>query len=115
MEKKMICICCPKGCHLVYKDGEVTGYSCLRGLNYGKQEATNPTRIVTSTVKVNSETIKVVPVKTNAPVPKDMIFKVMEEINKVSVSLPIKMNQVIVKDVLSLGVDIIATKEYLIA
>ncbi len=113
MEKNMICICCPKGCHLTYKDGEVTGNSCLRGLNYGKQEATNPTRIVTSTVEVNSKDVKVIPVKTNAPVPKNMIFKVMEEINKVKVNPPIAMNQVIIKDVLSLGVDIIATKEYL--
>ena len=35
----------------------------------------------------------------------------MAEINKLNVDLPIKMNQVLIKNVLSLGVDIIATKE----
>ncbi len=111
MEKEMICICCPRGCHLLYKDGEISGFSCLRGKEYGLQEAVAPKRVVTSTFKVNSSKINVLPCKTSGPIPKEKIFLVMDEINKISVDLPIKMNQVLIKDVLSLGVDIIATKE----
>lgn len=111
MEKDMICICCPKGCHLHYKNNEISGYTCLRGKEYGLQEAIAPKRIVTSTFKVNSSTINVLSCKTSGPIPKEKIFLVMAEINKLNVDLPIKMNQVLIKNVLSLGVDIIATKE----
>ena len=102
MEKDMICICCPKGCHLHYKNNEISGYTCLRGKEYGLQEAIAPKRIVTSTFKVNSSTINVLPCKTSGPIPKEKIFLVMAEINKLNVDLPIKMNQVLIKNVLSL-------------
>ena len=58
-----------------------------------------------------SSTVNVLPCKTSGPIPKEKIFLVMTEINKLNVDLPIKMNQVLIKNVLSLGVDIIATKE----
>jgi len=111
MKKEMICICCPKGCHLIYEDGNISGFSCSRGKSYGLQEAINPTRIVTSTVRVkNSKKIYVLPVKTSNPIPKDMIFSVMKEINKVDVCLPCKIGDVVIKNVLNLGVNIILTK-----
>ena len=57
MEKRdLICINCPLGCMLtVEMDGKevvsVSGNTCPRGEAYAKKEVTNPTRIVTSTVK----------------------------------------------------------------
>ena len=56
-EKNLICINCPLGCPLTVsmEDGEVKkveGNTCPRGEAYAKKELTNPTRIVTSTVKV---------------------------------------------------------------
>jgi CxxC motif-containing protein len=110
MEKQFICICCPRGCHLTYKDGVVTGNTCPRGAVYGVQEATNPTRIVTSTFKVNDKIIHVLPCKTSGPIPKGKIFEVMQEIDKVNIPLPVEEHQVIIANVLNLGVDIIATK-----
>ena len=52
--KEVICICCPKGCHLQVDeqhDYAVTGNGCQNGIGYGKEELTHPTRIVTSTVR----------------------------------------------------------------
>ena len=50
--KELICIVCPKGCHL-YVDEEnndfVTGNSCPRGAAYGQNEIRNPQRTLTST------------------------------------------------------------------
>ena len=53
--KELICIVCPRGCHLTVdenNDYAVSGNFCKRGEKYGKAEVTNPVRVVTSTVKV---------------------------------------------------------------
>ena len=55
MKQKLICIVCPMGCHLdvdVEDDYAVTGNQCKRGIAYAKKELTNPTRTITSTVKI---------------------------------------------------------------
>ena len=58
---ELICIVCPKGCHLKVdeeKDFAVTGNGCPRGAEYGKKELTNPTRVITSTVRVEGGAIR---------------------------------------------------------
>ncbi len=110
--KELICIICPKGCHLSIDDNlNVTGNTCNRGKVYAVKEVTNPERTLTSTVKVINSNIKRLPVVTSNPIPKSMIFKVMAEINKIEVTAPIKIRDVIIPNVLGLGVDIIASKE----
>ena len=75
------------GCPLVVTmDGgeviSVTGNTCKRGEIYGRKEVTNPTRIVTSTVRVKT----------------------------VEVAAPVHIGDVIMKDVAGTGVDVVATK-----
>jgi CxxC motif-containing protein len=113
MIKNLICIQCPRGCHLSIDTEtlEVTGNSCPRGAAYAKTEITDPKRTVTSTVKVRGAAIARCSVKTSAPIKKGMMMDVMKELDKVEIEAPVSMNQVIVKDVLSTGVDIISTKE----
>ena len=109
--KEIICITCPRGCHLqVDENLNVTGNMCPRGAIYAKAELTHPVRMVTSSVSVISESQSRLPVKTKDPIPKELIFKIMEEIEKVEVKAPIKIGDVIIKDVLGTGVDIVATK-----
>ena len=108
---ELICITCPRGCHLqVDENLNVSGNMCPRGAVYAKAELTHPVRMVTSSVSVVSEIATRLPVKTKDPIPKELIFKIMEEIEKVSVKAPIKIGDVIIKDVLGTGVDIVATK-----
>lgn len=111
MKKEYICIVCPKGCHIVVDGDNISGYTCLRGLNYVKQESIDPRRTLTTTVKVNDKNIRVCPVKSSDTLPKDKLFASMKEINKISVDLPIKLHQVVIKNILNTGVDIITTKE----
>ena len=111
MVKDFICIVCTRGCHIHVDVENITGYTCQRGLAYVKQELVDPKRTITSTIKVTDGNLKVVPVKTSKEISKDLIFKVMEEINKTVVKAPVKMNQVLIENVLNTGVDIIATKE----
>ena len=109
--KELICITCPRGCHLSVDDNlNVTGNMCPRGVIYAKAELTHPVRMVTSSVTINSKEQNRLPVKTKEPIPKELIFKVMEEISNVSVNAPIKIGDVIIKNVLECGVDIVATK-----
>lgn len=112
MIKELICISCPRGCHLqVDADNKkVTGNSCKRGEVYGLNEVTNPVRIVTSTVRVDGGELPVIPVKTNGAIPKPLNFECMKLINKVEVKAPIKMGYVIIKDVLGTGIDVIASR-----
>lgn len=113
MEKEMICIVCPRGCHLKVKDQKVEGNFCPRGEKYALSEITCPQRMLTSTVKIEAETLRRLPVITSKEIAKDMMFKVMEEINKLVVKAPIKMHQVLIENVLDTGADIIATREIL--
>ena len=112
--KEFICIVCPRGCHLkVDDDMNVTGNTCPRGKVYALNEITNPTRMITSTVAIDSEELNRVPVMTSSPIPKGKIFDVMQEINKVRIKAPVKIGDVVIENVLGLNSNIIATRNIL--
>lgn len=113
--REMICILCPRGCRIKVTKAEdgtikVENNYCPRGITYGETEVTNPVRMITSTVFITSSTHKLLPVVTNSPIPKGLIFDIMAEINKVHVKAPIKRGDVIIKNVLNTGSDIVASK-----
>ena len=112
MKKNLICINCPRGCNLEIdtKTLEVKGNFCPRGIEYAKNEITLPKRTITSTILVSNGIDKLVSCKTNKQIDKDKIFLVMKEINSTIVNAPIKIGDVLIKNILNTGVDIIATK-----
>ena len=116
MEKReLICIGCPLGCMVTVEmeNGEiksVTGNTCKRGEIYGRKEVTNPTRIVTSTVRVSGGSIEMVSVKTKEDIPKGKIFDCVKALKTVEVAAPVHIGDVIMKDVAGTGVDVVATK-----
>ncbi len=114
MKRELTCVACPLGCTVTveYNDTEVlsvTGNTCKRGEAYAKTEITNPTRSLTSSVKVNGGIHPVVPVKSSTPVPKTMLFECMEVINNTCVDAPVTLGQVIIENILDTGADIVAT------
>ena len=111
----LICIGCPLGCPLtVEMEGDevkaVSGNTCPRGDAYARKELTNPTRIVTSTVRVAGGTLAMVSVKTASDIPKGKIFDCVKALKDVEVKAPVKIGDVIVENVAGTGVNIIATK-----
>lgn len=118
MEKKeMICIVCPIGCHITVEEDKnsslgysVLGNKCIRGQKYGIEELTNPTRVITSTVKIINGLLNRLPVKTNGAIPKYMNFDCMKVINEVEVESPIKMGDIIIKNILGTGIDLVASR-----
>lgn len=111
--KELICIVCPKGCHLKVDDENgytVTGNGCPRGAEYGKKELTAPTRVITSTVRVTGGLYKRCPVKTDRPIPKELIFDAMKLLNDVDLTAPVKVGQVIIENILGTGANFIAAR-----
>lgn len=114
---ELVCIVCPKGCTMKIeeKDGElfVTGNSCKRGASFAVSEMTEPKRTVCTTVRTVFKNAPVIPVRVSSEIPKGRIFDVMREINAVTVSTPVGRNEAIIKNVLGLGADVIATSNIL--
>lgn len=111
--KELICITCPKGCHLQVDETRgyaVTGNRCPRGEAYGKAELTHPTRMVTSTVRCTGGSRPRCPVKTSRPVPKDQVFAVVAALDAVELTAPVRVGQLVISNVCGTGADIIATK-----
>jgi CxxC motif-containing protein len=79
--KHYICIVCPKSCELETDGTEVAGAGCKRGEKFALQEMVLPMRVITTTVKFNSEKqARVIPVKTASAVPLKDIPAIMEHI-----------------------------------
>lgn len=114
-QKELICIGCPMGCTLtITMDGghilEISGNTCPKGKAYGEKEVTNPSRTITSTVRVLGGESPLVPVKTRTEIPKDSIFACMEALHSVVVNAPVAAGDVLLEDVAGTGVPIVATK-----
>ncbi|MBR2053750.1 MAG: DUF1667 domain-containing protein [Clostridia bacterium] len=111
--KELVCIVCPKGCRLRVDEENgylVSGNSCVRGAEYGKNEILNPTRVLTSTVKMEGGLYRRCPVKTNIAVPKGKLFDIMNALNAVTLTAPVQVGQVVIENVCGTGADVIATK-----
>ena len=109
--KELICITCPKGCHLKVDEESfaVTGNSCPRGAVYGENELRNPVRVVTSTVIAEGPARRL-PVKTDRPIPKGRIFEVMDEIAKLRVKPPVAVGDILIPNVAGTDGNVVATK-----
>ena len=113
--QELICVVCPKGCVTkVWKENDsvkIEGKICKRGQAYLKQEYIEPKRILTSTVVVENSTKKRLPVRTAQAIPKKKMFPIMAQLAKVTVQPPVHIGQTIVADILSTGVDIVASDD----
>ena len=113
--RNLTCMGCPLGCAItVTMDGgnvvSITGNTCKRGDVYARKEVTNPTRIVTSTVRVSGGSIDMVSVKTKEDIPKGKIFECVKALKGIEVPAPVHIGDVILENVADTGVDIVATK-----
>lgn len=108
--KELICIVCPKGCHLQVDGDIVNGNQCARGVSYAKDEISNPRRTLTSTVKIKNSSYPRCPVKTLQPIPKKLIFQAMYELNRIEIKSPVYIGQVIIDNICGSGVALVVTK-----
>ena len=116
----MVCIVCPVGFRMTLEYNSeglgktegfiVSGNKCNRGSAYAVKEMTAPTRMLPTTVKIREGSLKRLPVRTEQPVPKELIFDCMAVINEIEVQAPVKVGDVVLTNILGTGVNIIATR-----
>lgn len=85
------------------------GNNCKRGIKFAEDELKNPVRILTTTVGIDSKKIKRLAVRSDIPVSKDMLFKIIRKARQKQLKAPVKVNQVIIPDILNTGINIIAS------
>lgn len=112
-ERELICIGCPMGCPIVVKmeDGKVvsvTGNTCPRGEAYARKEVTDPTRIVTTTVRVADGKVPMINVKTEHDIPKDKILDCIAALRGVTIKAPVHIGAIVLENVAGTGVNIVA-------
>ncbi|HRT39557.1 MAG TPA: DUF1667 domain-containing protein [Rectinema sp.] len=123
--KELICITCPMGCHLSIDSDErgelkVTGNRCIRGEQYAREEVLNPKRVVTYTCEAlfpedfslaaGSELVHRVPVRTTNAFPKERIPELIATLRSVSILVPVARGDIVIKDALGTGIDVIVTR-----
>ncbi|MHB1295464.1 MAG: DUF1667 domain-containing protein [Anaerolineae bacterium] len=114
-QREYICVTCPVGCTIgaTVEGGElleVHGQACKRGQAFVREEITNPRRTLTTTVRVRGGTLPLVPVRSNAPLPKGQMLRAAEALRSVTLDAPVEAYQVVVADILGTGVDVVATR-----
>ncbi|MDO5436387.1 MAG: DUF1667 domain-containing protein [Clostridia bacterium] len=112
--KELVCIVCPRGCRLKVDEENgfaVTGNTCPRGAEYGRNEISNPTRVLTSTVRITGALYPRCPVKTDKAVPKGMLRDIMKKLNVVSLTSPVAAGTVVLENVDGNGANVIVTKD----
>jgi CxxC motif-containing protein len=73
-------------------------------------EVTNPVRTITTSLFVKDGIHPTVSVKTSREIPKAMIFSCMKEMASKEVEAPVRIGDVLIRDILGTGVDIVATR-----
>lgn len=114
--KVMNCIMCPMGCEMTVtmENGKfisVTGNTCPRGAKYAEMEVTDPRRMLTTTVRIAGGLLPLLPVVSADVLPKGKIAECVEYLRNIVVQAPVKAGDVIVPNILGLGVDIVASRD----
>lgn len=113
--KDIRCIICPTGCliHVENINGEliIEGHSCKRGEEYAREEFVSPKRILTTTMQVENGFLPLVPVRSDNPILKDKLEDALKQIARTKTKAPIKMGDVLIEDILGLGINIIASRD----
>ena len=115
-QKVITCTVCPMGCSITVEgEGDqiekVEGFGCKRGEEYARNEFVHPVRIFTSSVRMKGGQEPLMPVRSNKPVPKELLLECVKALQGVTVTAPVHCGDVVVKNILDTGADIVATGE----
>jgi CxxC motif-containing protein len=114
-KRHFVCVVCPIGCEIdVIHDGNkiisMEGNKCEKSEEFVTQELIEPMRILTTTVRVEGARRPVMPVRTDKAVPKRLFPRIMKRLIRVKLQAPVSMLDVVVRDVLHTGANVIATR-----
>ncbi len=114
-KRHLVCVVCPIGCEIdVVHDGQkiisMEGNKCEKSEEFVRQELIEPMRILTTTVRIQGARWSVIPVRSDKAVPKRLFPRIMKQLRCIKLQAPVSMLDVVVKDVLDTGTNIIATR-----
>jgi len=114
-KKHFVCVVCPIGCEIdVVHDGSeiisMEGNKCEKSEEFVTQELNEPMRILTTTVRIQGARWPVIPVRTDKSVPKRLFPRIMRQLGRVKLQAPVSMLDVVVRDVLHTGANVVATR-----
>ena len=114
MTRTFTCILCPNGCEITveHQDKEILscqGNQCKNGLEYVTQELQDPRRTVTSSVLVSGGIRPLASVRLTGPIPRELIFPLMEKIKAICLTAPVRAGQVVIENVFGYDCDLIVT------
>ena len=114
-KKHFTCVICPIGCEIEVElqDSEVAcmkGDKCVKGKELVLQELEEPMRILTTTIRIKGAKWAMLPVRTDKPIPKRLLFSVIKELANIELQAPVKISDVIIRDTAGTGANILATR-----
>ncbi len=89
----------------------VSGNACPKGAVYGAQEAVAPMRTLTTTVTIEGSARRRLPVRSSGELPLSRLLEAMAALDLVAVHPPVVRGDVVLRAILGLGVDMIATDD----
>ena len=114
-KKHFVCVVCPIGCEIdVVHEGStivsMEGNKCEKSVEFVSQELIEPMRILTTTVRIQGSRWTVVPVRTDRAVPRRLFPRIMKRLRLVELQAPVNMLDVVLRDILHTGANIVATR-----
>ncbi|MHB0859527.1 MAG: DUF1667 domain-containing protein [Anaerolineae bacterium] len=114
-QREYICVTCPVGCTIdaIVEGGElvsIQGQACKRGQAFVREEIHDPRRTLTTTVRVRGGALPLAPVRSSAPLPKGLVMRAAEILRSLTLDAPVEAQQVIVRDILGSGIDVVTTR-----
>ncbi|MVB10103.1 hypothetical protein CAFE_07770 [Caprobacter fermentans] len=115
--RKLVCTVCPNSCGITVELNEkaeavrVLGNKCPRGEAFARQEITCPVRVITSTALLRCEDGReaLLPVRSSEAFALSKHARAMELLRHVTVRSPVRMGDIIIRNLLDTGVDLIAS------
>ena len=114
-KRHFVCVVCPVGCEIdVVHDGSkiisMEGNKCEKSEEFVTQELIEPMRILTTTVRIQGSRWPVIPVRTDKAIPKRLFPRIMKQLRRSKLQAPVNMLDLVVRDVLHTGANVIATR-----
>lgn len=115
MKQVSICQGCNKQCILEIeaydKELDITGNECSVGIDYANYDLNNSKKIFTSLVRIKgSNKFNVLPVKSSEPIDKKIWIECSKALSRIYVGPPIKLGDIVCKNILNTGVDILSCR-----
>jgi CxxC motif-containing protein len=106
---QVTCVCCPRGCTVTADpSGTLSGNGCRKGAAYAQQQLQSPLRRVTGEVRVRGGCADRCSVKTDRPVPTELLDAIRGILSALEAEAPIFVSQVLVRDLCGTGANLVA-------